>query len=124
MDCKSRDEILGGVIAFYLPTLRIPGEFTDSSFSLYRGEEGEVGGEGLRETVDVVVWHEPYDHVGHYFAVFPGFGFAGLSEIVYLGVVENLGGMGFGDAGEGLGEGGCEGEVFEEMDAVGLGFVS
>lgn len=75
----------------------------------------------MGETVDVVVWHETYDHVGHYFAVFPGFSFAGLGEIIYLGVVEDLGGMGFWDAGEGFGERGGEGEILEEVDSIGLG---
>lgn len=72
----------------------------------------------MRETVDVVVGHEAYDHVWDHLSVLPGFAFARLREVIDLVVVEHLRGIGFRDLGEGFGEGRCEWEVFNEVDSV------
>jgi hypothetical protein len=78
----------------------------------------------LRHVHEVVLRDEADDHVGPDFAPGPGFSRAGAGEDVGLGVVEDVRGVGGGNARGGLVEGWGEGDVGGEFDAVGLGYVS
>ena len=90
VDGEFGDDVLTRVVAFDGPAFLCSWEGAFGAFAFDVGVEGEVGGERLREAVDVVVRDESHDHVGHDLAVFPRLVLGEGGEVCGLGVVEDF----------------------------------